>query len=101
MKFGMQAVLTAEQGKGNELAKIMTQAADAVAKVSGCELYLVQQSATDEHQILITELWLSASHHQASLQNPDVLALISQAKPIIATMAGNPAIPLAAHGVKL
>ena len=32
MKFGMQAVLTAVPGKGNELADIMTQAASAVAE---------------------------------------------------------------------
>lgn len=91
MKFGMQAVLTAQSGKGDELAEIMKSAADAVAKVDGCELYLVQHSIADENQILITELWSSAEHHKASLQNPEVIALITRAKPIIAAMEGNPA----------
>ena len=97
MKFGMQAVLTAQPGKGDELAEIMTAAADAVAKVEGCELYLVQQSLADKNQILITELWLSGEHHKASLQNSDVIALISKAKPIIAAMEGNPAKLLHFH----
>ena len=97
MKFGMQAVLTAHSGKAQELAEIMSNAADAVAKAPGCELYLVQQSVSDEQQILITELWQSSTHHQDSLKNPEVLALIAKAKPLIADMQGNPAKLLNMH----
>lgn len=99
MKFGMQAVLTASEGNGDQLADIMLSASKAVAKLEGCELYLVQKSMTNELQILITELWSSKEHHQASLKNEEVLSLIAKAKPIIAGMEGNPAIFIGGHGI--
>ena len=43
MKFGMQAILTAVQGKGDDLADIMLRASKVVSELEGCELYLVQQ----------------------------------------------------------
>lgn len=99
MKFGMQAVLTASEGNGDQLADIMLSASQVVSKLEGCELYLVQQSLTDENQILITELWSSKENHQASLKNEDVLSLITKAKPIIVAMDGKPAKFIGAHGV--
>ncbi len=99
MKFGMQAVLTSVEGKGSELASIMKQASEAVSSLKGCELYVVQQSLTNENEILITEVWSSKEDHQASLINENVRALIVQAKPIIAAMEGKPAKFLGAHGL--
>ena len=100
MKFGMQAVLTSTPGKGTELAGIMLRASKAVSTMKGSELYLVQQSLTDENQILITELWSTKEDHQASLSNETVRALITEAKPIISAMSGNPAKFVGGHGVK-
>ncbi len=99
MKFGMQAVLTAAPSKGSELAEIMHQASQEVASLKGCELYVVQQSLTNEDDILITEVWSSKEDHQASLLNDQIRALITRAKPIIANMEGKPAKVVGGHGL--
>lgn len=93
-KFGMQVALTAQEGKGGELAVIMLKASELVTSMSGCHAYIVQLSVTDENRILITEVWESQAAHQASLANPDVLALISQAKPLITDMQHEMGKPL-------
>lgn len=99
MKFGMQAVLTAATGKGGELADVMLQASRTVSTLEGCELYVVQQSLTDESKILITEVWESKEAHQASLTNEKVRELIGKAKPIIVGMEHHPAKFLGGHGL--
>ncbi|GHA18010.1 hypothetical protein GCM10008090_29680 [Arenicella chitinivorans] len=100
LKFGMQAVLTASPGKGSELAAIMLRASNVVSTMEGCELYVVQQSLTDENQILVTELWSSKNDHQNSLANEKIQALIGEAKPIISSMSGTPAKYIGGHGIE-
>lgn len=99
MKFGMQAVITAAEGKGDELANIMLQAANLVSTMDGCILYLVQQSLTDDSKVLITEVWDNKASHEMSLTNDNVKALIIQAKPIIVGMDHNPAKVIGSHGL--
>lgn len=99
MKFGMQAVLTANEGNGNKLAEIMLSASKVVSKIKGCELYLVQQSLVDENQVLITELWTNKDSHSASLENEEVLALINKSRPMISGMEGKPAKFIGAFGI--
>lgn len=98
-KFGMQVVLTAQQNKGGELAVIMLKASDVLENMDGCKIYLVQLSATDADKILITEIWESQAAHQASLANPEVLALISQAKPLISGMQHEIGKPIGGKGL--
>ncbi len=81
------------------MADLMLQASHIVASMKGCKLYLVQQSLSDEHEILITELWTRKEDHQASLAHTAVRALINRARPIIASMDGKPARLIGGHGV--
>jgi quinol monooxygenase YgiN len=99
MKFGMQAVIIAAEGKGDELAHIMLQASEVVSTMDGCILYLVQQSLTDNSKVLITEVWANKEFHAASLTNENVRALIMKAKPIIIGMDHNPAKYIGGHGL--
>lgn len=99
MKFGMQAVITAKEGKGGELVDIMLEASQAVAEMEGCLLYLVQQSLTDDSKVLITEVWASKESHAASLTNETVRTLIMKAKPIIVDMDHIPAKYIGGHGI--
>lgn len=99
MKFGMQAVITAAEGKGDELANIMLQASEAVSTMDGCILYLVQQSLSDTAKVLITEVWTNQEHHAASLSNENIRALIMKAKPMIIGMDHNPAKYIGGHGL--
>lgn len=93
-KFGMQVVLTAQQGMGGELAVIMLKASELVTSSEQCLLYLVQISTSDADKILITEVWESQQAHQASLANSEVLALIGKAKPLISDMSHQLGTPL-------
>ncbi len=99
MKFGMQAVLIAAEGKGDELANFMLEASETVSKMDGCILYLVQQSLTDSSKVLVTELWNNKESHAASLTNEAVRAIIMKAKPIIIGMDHNPAKYIGGHGI--
>jgi quinol monooxygenase YgiN len=99
MKFGIQAVIKAAEGKGDELASIMLQAANLLSTMDGCILYLVQQSLTDDSKVLITEVWDNKASHAMSLTNDNVKALINQAKPIIVGMEHNPAKVIGSHGI--
>ncbi|MCF2946698.1 antibiotic biosynthesis monooxygenase [Paraglaciecola aquimarina] len=98
-KFGMQVALTAEAGKGGALAVIMLKAQELVTAMSGCQAYIVQLSVSDEHTILITEVWENKAAHQASLANPQVLALITQAKPLITNMQHQIGKPIGLDGI--
>jgi quinol monooxygenase YgiN len=99
MKFGMQAVLIAADGQGDELARFMLEASEVVANLDGCLLYLVQQYLTDNAKILVTELWVNKESHGESLTNEAVRAIIMKAKPIIIGMDHNPAKYIAGHGI--
>ncbi|MBA6262835.1 putative quinol monooxygenase [Colwellia sp. Bg11-12] len=99
MKFGMQAVLIAAEGKGDELANFMLEASETVSKMDGCILYLVQQSLIDNSKVLVTELWDNKESHAASLTNEAVRAIIMKAKPIIIGMDHNPAKYIGGHGI--
>lgn len=98
-RFGMQSLITAVEGKGDELAGILLQASQAVAALDGCQLYIVQRSVSDESQLLITEVWRDQASHQASLNDQSVRDLIDRARPIIAGMEGRPALFLGGHGL--
>ncbi len=99
MKFGMQAVLTAQVGKGAELADLMLEASRLVSHLSGCEIYIVQRVIADADKILITEVWADQASHQASLTDPAVRELIGRARPLIAGMEHQLATPLGGKGL--
>ena len=100
MKFGMQAVLTAQAGQGAELGELMLEASRLVGHLSGCELYVVQRCLSDADKILITEVWADQSSHQASLQDPAIRELIGRARPLILGMEHLPATPLGGKGLQ-
>jgi quinol monooxygenase YgiN len=99
MKFGMQAVLTAQAGKGAELAELMLEASRLVSHLSGCEIYIVQRAIADADKILITEVWADQTSHQASLTDPAVRELIGRARPMIAGMEHQLATPVGGKGL--
>ncbi|MBT8113826.1 MAG: antibiotic biosynthesis monooxygenase [Arenicella sp.] len=97
--FGMQVVMTATSGNGEQLAALMLQASELVAPLKGCKLYLVQLSTSAQDSALITEVWESKEDHAASLSVPAVQEIISRARPLIADMAHHTGIPLGGHGI--
>jgi quinol monooxygenase YgiN len=88
--FAMCGKLTTKPGTRSEFVQILRQAADIVAQMAGCRMYLVTESLDDEDVIHVLELWESAEAHAASLQNEAVRELIGQAMPLLeGAPAGN------------
>lgn len=82
-KYGLHGSLKAKEGKGKELANILLEASELVAKAKGCQIYIVSQDPEQPDLIWVTEVWDSKADHEASLSYPGVRELISQALPIL------------------
>ncbi|NND85700.1 MAG: antibiotic biosynthesis monooxygenase [Acidimicrobiia bacterium] len=78
--------LTAAAGKGRALADILLRAADVVDELDGSIQYLVGQGVDSPDTIVVLEVWESMAAHEASLGDPDVQALIGEARPLIIGM---------------
>ncbi|MGZ4132684.1 MAG: putative quinol monooxygenase [Actinomycetota bacterium] len=57
----------AREGRGEELAAVLLQAAGALQEDPGCELYLVHREAGAPDTIWVTELWRSQRDLDAAL----------------------------------
>lgn len=90
MKYGMQAVITAQTGKSEELAGLLLQGADALQGNPDCDAYLIQVSVSEPDKIYISEVWANEQAHKASLTDPVVRAVIARAMPLIAAIEAKP-----------
>lgn len=71
-----------------------------VGAMPGCHSYVVARDPGDGDPIWITEVWVDADSHRASLALPQVQAAIARARPMIAGF--DPHIetePVGGHGV--
>jgi quinol monooxygenase YgiN len=59
---------TAREGRGDELANGLLEAAAKLASDPGCELYLVNRQADRPDVIWVTELWRSQTDLDAALE---------------------------------
>lgn len=84
--YGLCGQIVARPGDGDALAALLLDAAAAMGAVAGCHLYVVSRDPGNEDAVWVLEAWESADAHQASLKLESVRNLISQARPIIASM---------------
>jgi len=80
----MLGKLTAERGKGDELAAILLEAAELLGTDENCLLYVVNRVDRQPDTVLVTEAWRGEEAHRASLEREEVRALISRAGPLLA-----------------
>jgi len=83
-RFGLVGSFNARPGQGDALAQLLVQAAEVLEANADCELYVVSRSPDDHDAVWVTEVWTSADAHRASLEDPAVRELITQARPLIA-----------------
>lgn len=74
----------ATEGRGDELADLLLEAAEALREAEGCLIYLVNRTADDPEAVWVIEVWTDEAAHQASLELPSVQAIIGRARPLIA-----------------
>lgn len=83
-KYGLHGKLTAQPGKGDELAEILLQAADLLKSAKGCHLYVISKDQQTAENVWVYEVWDSKEDHDNSLQVAGVRELIGKAMPILA-----------------
>ncbi|NMP24952.1 putative quinol monooxygenase [Sulfobacillus harzensis] len=83
-EFGLYTKFTAHDGQRDVLVQILLEAADSMALVDGCDLYVVNIPDDDPNGVWVTEIWRDSVAHEASLSLDTAMALIQQARPLIA-----------------
>jgi len=83
MKYGLSGSFTAVEGKGNELASILEDAANLMKNAKGCLVYIVGQQSDNQDIIHVFEVWDSKEDHDNSLNIDGVRELIGKAMPFI------------------
>lgn len=79
--FGLIGQMKAQPGKRAELIAVLAQGTN---EMPGCLSYVVAEDLADADAIWITEIWVDADHHAASLKLPAVQASIAKGRPLIA-----------------
>ncbi len=82
--FGLHVIFRAQPGRGDDLERILLEAAAAAGAAPQCRLYVVGRSPGDDEVVWVMEAWESREAHDASLQDPAAQALIQQALPLLA-----------------
>lgn len=89
-RFSVSGKLTAKDGKGQELLKILLNAAEEMKKLNDCFCYIVGMNKEEADSVYVYEVWESEKAHKASLELPAVRKLIQNAMPIIDNMSNEP-----------
>lgn len=87
---GRYVKFTAQPGRGDELATLLLAAADSLQGVAGCELYVINRSASEPDVVWVTELWLDQASLDASLEQLQTEAGRAQIGQVMALLAGPP-----------
>jgi quinol monooxygenase YgiN len=98
-KFGLYSKITAHSGQRDALVAVLLEAAAAMQHVPGCELYLVNVSATEPDAVWVTEVWSSRAAHEASLTRDESKALIKRGMPLIAGGERIEIVPIGGKGL--
>ena len=82
MSYGYIGSMKTHPGRRDEVVAILVGGADGL-RPAGCHLYVVAVSPTDDVTIVVSEVWESKEHHDASLQLPETKAAIAAAMPML------------------
>ena len=94
---GLIGKMIAHPGQRDTLAAIML---DGVGGMPGCLSYVVAVDPKDENALWITEVWVDAAAHAASLKLPAVETAIAKGRPLIAGFGDYvTTTPLGGHGL--
>ena len=83
-RVGRYVQLKAREGQRDALVEHMLGAAQLLVDVPGCELYVINTSATDADAVWVTEVWSTQAELDASLTIESVKASVEQVLPLLA-----------------
>lgn len=94
--YGLIGRIIAHPGQRDALAAILLE---GVAGMPGCRSYVVSEDPGHPDALWVTEVWVDAEHHRASLALPSVQAAIARGRPLIAGFDSRQETrPLGGHG---
>jgi quinol monooxygenase YgiN len=83
-RVGRYVQLKAREGQRDALVEHMLGAAQLLVDVPGCELYVINTSATDADAVWVTEVWSTQAALDSSLTIESVKASVEQVVPLLA-----------------
>lgn len=78
--YGLIGAIHARSGTRDELAALLIE---GVSGMPGCCSYVVALDPTDPDVLWVTEAWVDAEAHRASLSLPSVQTAIARGRPLI------------------
>jgi len=84
--FASFGAFVAQEGKTDELAAALTQAAQFMETYPGCKEYRVHIDAEQADKIWVYELWVNEQAHAGCLKDPAVRAAIAKGISLIKDM---------------
>jgi quinol monooxygenase YgiN len=98
--FGLYAQIRTQAGQRDALVAVLLEAAAVLQHVSGCQLYIVNVSATEPDTVWVTEVWRSRAEHEASLTLEDLQPILLRGRPLIASFERTEIVPIGGKGLK-
>lgn len=77
--YGLIGQIEAMPGRRADLIALLSGMDD----LPGCVSYVVAEDLVDDDVLWVTETWVDADHHVASLQMPEVRQMIEAGRPLI------------------
>ncbi|MFG3288866.1 putative quinol monooxygenase [Streptomyces sp. NPDC048179] len=82
MAYGYIGSMKTRPGRRDDVVAILLSAAENLREL-GCRSYVVGLADDDPDTIVVTEVWESKEHHDASLRLPEAKAAITAAMPML------------------
>jgi quinol monooxygenase YgiN len=82
MRYGYLGTMRTRPGRRDEVVALLLGNQEAL-RSAGCELYAVGTAQNEPDLVWVQEVWLSKSHHDASLELPETKAAIAAAMPML------------------
>lgn len=87
MKYGLFGKFIAHEGKRDELAAILLEAAALMERTNPDCLQYVVGTTNGTHDVWVSEVWTTKAAHDSSLAPEEIRSLIMQARPLIQEMS--------------
>jgi quinol monooxygenase YgiN/quercetin dioxygenase-like cupin family protein len=87
---GRYVKFTAQPGRGDEVAQLLLAAAESLRDTAGCELYVINRSASEPDVVWVTELWMSQEALDGSVEQLSTDEGKARIAEIIALLADPP-----------
>ncbi len=98
--FGLYAQIRTQAGQRDALVAVLLEAAAVLQQVPGCQLYIVNVSATEPDTVWVTEAWRSRAEHEASLTLEDLKPILLRGRPLIASFERIEVEPIGGKGFR-